>query len=262
MQTIILYKYLLAGAGEGAWVVASANAIVTWYDSNEGNKSKPVWFLEIDAGSVDLLISEANELQADMAANTATFYDAESACVCKLCFPSHQRCTEFSDEYHRKLFENLQAAGNAELGKPGDWFFKASEEVAMDWDVIEDTPEPTTPKAGMRQVEIVKKERVVHALAMGAGANSFMVQDNEISVLSNQYGAVKATDRGFMLTPPRGAASESFTPSRVMLMKNETQMNMLTAGERDKVYQVRIHAIALQIYSFHDKFAKYAISII
>lgn len=65
-----------------------------------------------------------------------------------------------------------------------------------------------------------------------------------MQVLKNELGAVAGTSRGFTLTPPPatglGAASPTFTASKVMLAKEETQMNMLTPLKREAVVQVRV----------------------
>jgi hypothetical protein len=177
----LLFKFVAAGE-VGAWTLASQNAAIKWYDANEESNTKTAWFLEIESGDVDLLVSESAELQSDLAAQTATFFDAENGTVCKLRFPSRDAAAAFTDTYHNRLFENLAGQGGVEMGKQGDWFFRPAETDAMDW---EDTPEvqeagPSTP----RKVKWQDKEApvdgpagsTVHSLAMGAGANSFLVQ--------------------------------------------------------------------------------------
>jgi hypothetical protein len=65
----------------------------------------------------------------------------------------------------------------------------------------------------------------------------------DMQVLKNELGAVAGTTQGFSLTPPAattlGGASPVFTASKVMLAKEETQMNMLTPITREAVVQVR-----------------------
>lgn len=62
-------------------------------------------------------------------------------------------------------------------------------------------------------------------------------------MLKNELGAVAGTSQEFSLTPPPatglGAVSPTFTASKVMLAKAETQMNMLTPLKREAVVQVR-----------------------
>lgn len=64
-----------------------------------------------------------------------------------------------------------------------------------------------------------------------------------VQVLKNELGAVAGTSQAFSLTPPPatglGATSPTFTASKVMLAKEETQMNMLTPLKREAVVQVR-----------------------
>ena len=92
MQTTILYKYLVSGGTGGSWNVASRSAAWRFYDNNDGSSSKTAWFLEIEQGDIDMHVSNPAELQADLQQMTATFFDAETACVCKLRFPDVAAC--------------------------------------------------------------------------------------------------------------------------------------------------------------------------
>jgi hypothetical protein len=79
-----------------------------------------------------------------------------------------------------------------------------------------------------------------------------------VKVLKNELGAVAGTSQGFSLTPPPatglGAISPTFTASKFMLAKEETQMNMLTELKREAVVQVLSPTLFI-LYSFCFRFS-------
>lgn len=72
---------------------------------------------------------------------------------------------------------------------------------------------------------------------MGAGANSYIIREGAVGVMRNVRGGVQDTGQSFAVTPVKGA---SLTPSRVLLAKGESQMNMLTPTRREAVFQTDI----------------------
>jgi hypothetical protein len=250
VQATILFKYLIAG-NSGTWNVSSLNASWRFYDHNAGSSNKTAWFLEIEAADIDVLVSDTAEMQTDLEALTATFYDPETACVCKLKFPTIDVCRDFCDVYQNKLYENMSSQGVAELGTAGDWFFRPADVEPMDWDPTPDAPplpEVATPKRWHETEALNDPSQAVHSVAMGAGDNSFLVQQGRISVLKNEYGGIRTTGRGFSLTPPPrtpvglGENVGTFMPGKTILAKAETQMNMLTPDRREAVVQVHLLA--------------------
>lgn len=225
-----------------AWMTASQNAVWRLYNANEDSSRQTCWYLEIESGDVDMLIAEAAEMQIDTANKSATFFDAENMCVCKIIFPSDALCHSFCDDYHNKLYENISTAGQVDLGNASDWFFQPADVEPMDWENIEEPDGPQTPRLTKQKEALNDRGSVVTGVAMGAGENSFLLQEGRISVLRNDYGAVQDSGRGFTLTPPRstnlGGSSTPFEASKVMLAQGETQMNMLTPAHREAVVQV------------------------
>lgn len=188
-------------------------------------------------------------MQTDLEALTATFYEAETACVCKLKFPTIDICREFCDAYQNKLYENLSSQSGAELGTAGDWFFRPADVEPMDWDPTPDAPplpEVATPTRWNETEALNDPSQSVRSVAMGAGGNSFLVQQGRITVLQNEYGGIRSTGRGFSLAPPPrtpvgvGESLGTFTPGKAILAKAETQMNMLTPDRREAVVQVHL----------------------
>ena len=241
----MLFKHLL-NSDAPTWNIASRNARWSFYDQNEASK-QTAWYLEIASGDIDMFVSEAAEMQVDLAQLTATFFDAETSCVCKLRFPSIAVCRDFCDDYHNKLYENVQSQGDVDLGKAGDIFFQQAGAEPMDWDPTPDEPpeQPKTPKM-WRNAEAVKSPaHEVHGVAMGAGDNSFLLQNGQVSVLKNEYGGVASTNRAMSLTPLQqgagiGEARRAFTPGKAILAQKETEMNMLTPENREMVLQVSL----------------------
>lgn len=242
VQAPVLLK-LNVTSEQKAWTTASLNATWRFYNANEESNRQTCWYLEIVSGDVDMLIAEAAEMQIDTANKSATFFDVENMSVCKILFPSNSSCLSFCDEYHNKLYENLSTGGQVDLGNASDWFFQPADVEPMDWENIEE-PEgpPKTPGPARQKEALSDKEAVVTGVAMGAGDNSFLLQEGRVSVLRNDYGAVQDSGRGFTLTPPRntnlGGATTPFQASKVMLAQGETQMNMLTSARREAVVQV------------------------
>lgn len=222
-------------------MTTSQNATWKFYNANEDTSRQTCWYLEIESGDVDMLISEAAEMQIDTANRTATFFDAEKMCVCKIILPSNVLCHSFCDEYHNKLYENISTAGEVDLGNASDWFFKPADVEPMDWEAVEEPDGPQTPRLSKQKEALNDKASVVTGVAMGAGDNSFLLQQGRVSVLRNDYGAVQDSGRGFTLTPPRdtnlGGGTAAFEASKVMLAQGETQMNMLTPVRREAVVQ-------------------------
>ena len=247
LQTTLLYTYAINGSAQ-QWTLASRNARWRFYDNNEGSSSKTAWFLEIESADVDLWVSEEAEMQTDLSELTATFFDAENAVVCKLKFPDGGSCRDFCDRYFNKLYENLSSNRELNVGNQGDWWFKPVNDEAMEWDATPDQPppaaQPATPKLWRQQEAMTSPQSATMGVNMGAGENSFLVQQGRVSVLKNEYGGVSGTPRGFELTPPRrmsggiGETVNTFTPGRSILTKNERQMNMLGNERSESVYQV------------------------
>lgn len=77
----------------------------------------------------------------------------------------------------------------------------------------------------------------IHNVRMGAGANSYVIREGAVGVMRNVRGGVQDTGASFSVTPAKGA---SLTPSRVLLAKGESQMNMLTPTRREAVFQTDI----------------------
>lgn len=228
---------------EAGWQKASTNAAYKFYNANEETARQTSWYLEIESADVDMLVEAAAELQVETKERKATFFDAENNNVCMIIFPTVELCYEFSDLYHNKLFENVSTKGDADLGNASEWFFQPADTEPMDWEPIEEPlPEACTPKLGKQKEALQDSSGVVTGVAIGAGDNSFLIQEGRIQVLKNELGAVAGTDRGFTLTPPPatglGGATPTFTAQKVMLAKEETQMNMLTPVKREAVVQV------------------------
>ena len=207
VQGTVLLKYLING-DSGTWTICSRNATWRFYDNNEGSSEKTAWFLEIEAGDIDMHVANTAELQTNLDKLTATFYDAETASVCMLRFPDISVCRAFSDSYQNKLYENLSSEGGAELGNAGDWFFRPADVEPMVWEETPDVPPAEVTKTPTRwstKEALNDPSMSVHSVAMGAGDNSFLVQSGQVSVLKNEYGGVSGTGRGFSLTPPSAA---------------------------------------------------------
>jgi hypothetical protein len=243
VQTTILYKHLLSGTP--AWNVASKAAKWQFYDHNESS-AKTAWFLEIEAGDVDMFISESAEMQTDLEKFTATFYDAESAAVCKLQFPDLQVCRAFHDTYQNKLYENMCSNNNIQVeDDKGGWFFQPAEATPMEWDPSPEDGPSTPTNVDFRQTEGPSQREVV-GVTMGAMDNSFLLQQGSVSVYRNEGFAegVSTPSHSFNLTPLRqrpagiGETASSLTPGRAILARGETQMNMLTPQQREVVFQV------------------------
>lgn len=311
LQAPVLFKLNVARP-EAGWQKTSTNASHKFYNANEDTARQTRWYLEIESGDVDMLVEEAVEMQIDREAKKATFYDAENQCVCSIVFPTIELSYEFSDQYHNKLFENVSTKGDVDLGNASEWFFKPADVEPMDWEPTEEPmPEPTTPKLGKQKEALQDKSAVVTGVAMGAGDNSFLLQEGKVQVrtvslqtepesmtysrvagvnirsingnfiarvahfeyrylwellnvviillqvLKNELGAVAGTSNNFSLTPPPatalGAVSPVFTASKVMLAKQETQMNMLTPIKREAVVQVCCCALRPQRIASHAK---------
>jgi hypothetical protein len=214
----------VSGGAPAAWEKSSTNAVWRFYNANEDTARRTAWYLEIESADVDMLASESAELQVDLQQRTATFYDAENKSVCRIIFPDLELCQHFSDEYHNKLYENITTQGDLDLGNATDWFYRPADTEPMDWEETKEEELPKTPRLWKDSEETVQDKQVVKAVAMGAGENSFLIQEGRIGVLKNEYGAVTDTGRGFALTPPRtsgmGSSESSFTPSKVMLMQD------------------------------------------
>lgn len=249
MQATVLYKILI-NSSAGTWNVASRNATWRFYDQNENSSNKTAWFLEIEAGDIDTLVSESSEMQTDLEALSATFYEPETACVCKLRFPSRAVCTEFCDEYQNKLYENMSSQGHSEIGNAGDWFFRPADAEPMEWDETPDAPpaaeEPATPKAWRQSSALnASTPQEVQGMVMGANDNSFVVQQGYIGVVRNEYGGVRGTGQGFAVTPPPrsaggiGETRQNLTPGKMILAQGETHANLLSPEQNTSVYQVR-----------------------
>lgn len=261
MQTTLLYKYGMSASAQ-QWTLASRNAQWRFYDNNEGSSTKTAWYLEIESGDVDLFVSEEAELQTDLMQLTATFFDAETASVCKLKFPDGESCRSFCDRYFNKLYENLNSNKDLNVGTQGDWWFKPAEAEPMQWDPAPDAPppaaEPATPKLWHQKEALSTPQQDMQGVCMGAGDNSFLVQSGRVSVLRNDFGGVSGTQRGFSLTPPPRtpggigeAAAKAFTPGKSILAKGETEMNMVSPEQRNAVYQVRC-CVAVVWHNEHD----------
>jgi hypothetical protein len=182
LQAPVLFKLNVARA-EAGWQKASSNAVCKFYNANEDTARQTRWYLEIESADVDMLVEEAAEMQIDTQAKKATFFDAENQCVCSVVFPTIQLCYAFSDEYHNKLFENVSTKGDVDLGNANDWYFKPADTEPMDWEPTEEPlPEVTTPKLGRQKEALEDKSGIVTGVAMGAGNNSFLIQEGKISV--------------------------------------------------------------------------------
>jgi hypothetical protein len=185
LQAPVLFK-LNVSKPEAGWQKVSSNAICKFYNANEDTARQTSWYLEIDSADVDLLVEEAAEMQIDTHARKATFFDAEQQCVCSVVFPTVQDCYTFSDQYHNKLFENVSTKGDVDLGNTNDWYFKPADTEPMDWEPTEEPPQPevTTPKLGKQKEALQDKSSIVTGVAMGAGNNSFLLQEGKVSVCS------------------------------------------------------------------------------
>jgi hypothetical protein len=169
---------------EAGWQKAASNAVWKFYNANEDTARQTSWYLEIEGADVDMLVEEAAEMQIDTEAKKATFFDAESQSVCSIVFPTIQLCYAFADEYHNKLFENVSTKGNVDLSNTNDWYFKPADTQPMDWEPSEEpVPEGRTTPPLIKQKEALEdKSGTVTGVAMGAGKNSFLLQEGKISV--------------------------------------------------------------------------------
>lgn len=182
VQAPVLFK-LSVTRPEAGWQKSSSNSVCKFYNANEDTARQTNWYLEIDSADVDMLVAEEAEMQIDTQARKATFFDAESQSVCSIVFPSVQLCYEFSDQYHNKLFENVSTKGDVDLGNTSGWFFQPADTEPMDWEPNEEPlPEMTTPKLGKQKEALQDKSGIVTGVAMGAGENSFLLQEGKVQV--------------------------------------------------------------------------------
>ena len=182
LQAPVLFKLNVARP-EAGWQKSSTNAVYKFYNANEDTARQTNWYLEIESADVDMLVEEAAEMQIDTKEKKAVFFNAESQSVFSVVFPSVEECRTFSDQYHNKLYENASTKGDVDLGNANEWYFQPADTEPMDWEPTEEPlPEPTTPKLGKQTKALEDKSCVATGVAMGAGSNSFLLQEGKISV--------------------------------------------------------------------------------
>lgn len=240
-EGIKLYEYI-RGTSAGQWELASDGARPGFYDANEDNEGQPAnWFLEIEAANVDEKLGEDFEFQE--ADRRCTFVAGGKIWAMK--FPMRATYDLFYTRYQDCLFENtfLMAADDANkakvLGGGNALIGREDDASRMQWE--EGVDENEGPAPAEREFKDrgtpIKTPARIHNVRMGAGNNSYLIRENAIEVIRNKAGGVEETGTSFQLTPAKGAA---FTPSRLILARGETQMNMLTPGKRETVFQADI----------------------
>lgn len=269
-EGIKLYEYI-RGTTAGQWELVSEAARPVFYDQHEDNEGQPAhWCIEIDAANIDSELSDAFEFQD--AERRCTFIADNKIWAMK--FPTTASYRNFYGKYQDCLFENTfkmqHDYANVEKVRRGDAVEVNGQQRHRCWAKTRhrclgrrQTPLPSNgwrtsthryATIGCASVckTIAQDKRApgefkdrgtpiqtakIHNVRMGAGANSYIIREGAVGVMRNVRGGVQDTGTSFSVTPVKGA---SLTPSRVLLAKGETQMNMLTPTRREAVFQTDI----------------------
>jgi hypothetical protein len=235
--------------GQG-FQVESAGVQPHFFDINEDTPSVPrQWCLEV--GDVETDVSD--NFAFDQAARRVTFVSPDGIWAVR--FGNAAQYAAFTEQYNDKLFENTFKVDNDEANRAKvfgkDSFLtlgRETEESRKAWadDAdAQDTPdvdELKTPAKGGREKDAILGVR------LGAGGRSYMVQDKKIGVLRNVHGGVQDTGLSFMSPQSKrrsglGLQSDSAsnsTPSKLLLMRGERQMNILSPEEGTSLHQLDI----------------------
>jgi hypothetical protein len=223
-----------------------------FFDVNEDSPSVPrQWCLEV--GDIETDVSD--NFAFDQTARRVTFVSPDG--IWALRFGSKQEYAAFTETYNDKLFENTFKVDNDEgnrnkvFGK--DSFLtlgKETEESRRQWaDAADDEEAPDLAELKTPAKRGREKDAIL-GVRLGAGGRSYMVQDKKIGVLRNVHGGVQDTGlsfnspsskrRGSSLGTPGDASGSGPTPSKLLLMHGERQMNMLSPEAGSSLYQMDI----------------------
>lgn len=220
-----------------------------FFDMNEDNPSVPrQWCLEV--GDIETDVSD--NFAFDQPARRVTFVSPDG--IWAIRFGSEAQYAAFTEKYNDRLFENTfkvdndEANRNKVFGK--DSFLtlgRETEESRRAWADDADAEEAPATEELKTPAKRGREKDAILGVRLGAGGRSYMVQDKKIGVLRNVHGGVQDTGlsfqspqskRGSGLGTPGGSAQP--TPSKLLLMRGERQMNVLSPEEGTSIHQMDI----------------------
>lgn len=261
-----LYKWVEGSRGAGNWELVSENTAVTFYNANEDSETgkNPEWHLEFDGAQEAPDVVVHDRFTFELRDNRCAF--PADGSFWTLQFGSALAFGLFRQTFNKALFENTfntdQSHAEKVFGKDTFYHFggetRESQEAWVEDMDVDELPRPeelrSTP---LRERLAATREGKIQGIVMGGGERSFLIrEDGSFDVMKNVYGGVKDAETTFRFTPPpttpgnrRGTprlsttpgtgGSKSLTPSKALLMNQETRMNMLTPGS-DSMYHADI----------------------
>jgi hypothetical protein len=183
-----LFKYVTTGVA-GNWEPVSANAQPRFYDNKQDSGGKKQdWFLEVEAGEVDVRVDDALSYDIALRERRVTFNANDL--VFAMRFPTAEACSTFCDQLRDAAFYNTygydygnEAKRGKEFGEDqaGFMFADTHDDVFFEpMDVGEDsqpapeelhTPEKMRERHALKTLEDdeVEAEGAIMGIVMGAG---------------------------------------------------------------------------------------------
>jgi len=235
--TIKLYRF---DDSSNLWELEAASVNPHFYNVNEDSTAaKPKWYLEVADAETEVT-DQFNFEESGM----RVIFQGEA--IWALRFPNARSYQDFHNLYNDKLFENTFGVENDEanrqkvFGKDSvlNLGQKESKESRDMWAQDMDVDDKPSKEEVFKQKQVTKQKDAIHGVRLGAGDRSYLIRNNRIDVLRNQYGGVEDANVSFDVTPPKGGGS--FTPNKMLLMNSERRMNMLSPTRGEKLFNADI----------------------
>ena len=216
---------------------------VKWrfYDANEDNGgSETAWHLEIESANLDLLLTDALELQGHHQDRTIGFFEPGSRTSYHLVFHSAATLEKFVFDAQMHCKENMGLL-NVDDGSPDDPVLTVP--MLPEWGSSQDGADSEAPPP-MAEQSSAHVGRAVVGLALGAGERSFVLKDGALCALKNTEERLQAEEG--LVVALEDSAGKPLAARKPLLTGAERQMRLLDVNDRSAVRQV-LHALRFSL---------------
>ncbi|KAF0931118.1 hypothetical protein E2562_002477 [Oryza meyeriana var. granulata] len=252
-----LYLHVGGASPSARWVPAERRATYAFVDKagDSDGASSSRWVLEVGPGPrVSAPVGPALQLKALPAQRRADF--AAGGSVWALRLPTDAAFRRFRQEYDRCLFENTYGVEATDEGRKevfgadfAAWARPGEADDAV-WADAEDTFSPPVTAPARDLLEEFEEEAgdgSIQSLALGALDNSFLVGGSGIQVVKNFRHGVHGKGVSVRISGSRGGSGSAYTtPQKALLMRGETNMLLMSAGETGTQHSNGVHHVDIE----------------